>query len=465
MFEFHVLTLFPEMLNSPLEQSILGKARDAGLIGFHMHDIRTYAEDRHRTADDVPFGGGSGMVMKAEPVVRCIEDVKEKHAPARTYLLSPSGRPFDQALAQELSTLGSVALVCGRYEGVDERVGAFIDGEISIGDYVLTGGELGALVIIDATARLLPGVLGNAESPVAESHTGEPVLEYPQYTRPRSFRDLDVPDVLLSGNHGQIDAWRRRQALERTRTRRPDLFARLALSERDRELLGELPPRRRTRSRRNHLSPDAKPAIYLALLHYPVHNKTGETVATAVTNVDIHDIARSARTYGLKGYYLVTPVEQQRALIAEILGHWTEGAGASHNPRRADALSRAEVVPSLQMAVEAITAREGRRPMVVATGARLAGDIVGFDALRDRIESRADGPAASWLVLLGTGWGMTAEVIDGADLRLAPIDGVDGYNHLSVRSAAAIMLDRLLGQRGGGAGLSRSTSEEADERT
>ncbi|GMV40871.1 MAG: hypothetical protein AMXMBFR64_25870 [Myxococcales bacterium] len=462
MFHFHVLTLFPDMLASPLDGSILGRAREAGLIDVHLHDIRAHTEDRHRTADDLPFGGGSGMVMKPEPVVRCIEQVKAAWAPARTYLLSPSGRPFDQAMAQEIAALGSVALVCGRYEGVDERVAAFIDGEISIGDYVLTGGELGALVVIDATARLLPGVLGNAESPIAESHTGEPILEHPQYTRPRTFRGMEVPDALLSGNHALIEAWRRQQALERTRARRPDLFERLSLSDRDRELLGEARPRGKSRKRRNHLSPDQKPAIYLALLHHPVYNKAGETVATAVTNVDIHDIARSSRTFGLKGFYLVTPVEQQRALIAEILGHWTEGAGASHNPRRAEALGRAEVVASLQAAIEAITAREGARPTVVATGARLAGDIVAFDVLRERMERRGD-PATSWLVLLGTGWGMTTEVIDGADVRLAPIDGVDGYNHLSVRSAAAIILDRLLGQRGGAAGLSRSSSEGADE--
>lgn len=461
MFQFHILTLFPEMLDSPLATSILGRARQAGLIDVALHDIRTFADDRHRTADDVPFGGGSGMVMKAEPVVRCIEDVRGRFAPARTLLLSPSGRLFDQAMAQELAGCGSVALVCGRYEGVDERVARFVDGEVSIGDFVLTGGEAGALVIVDAVARLLPGVLGNAESPVRESHTGEPVLEHPQYTRPRSFRGMDVPDVLLSGNHGHIDDWRRAQALRRTRERRPDLFARLELTERDRVLLGLAPPRKRGRSRRNHLSPETKTAIYLALLHYPVYNKAGETVATAVTNVDVHDIARSSRTFGIKGFYLVTPVEQQRALVAEILGHWTEGAGARHNPRRADAMGRAEVVASLGDAIDAITAREGRRPKVVATGARLQGDTESYEGLRARFGKANDGP---WLVLLGTGWGMTKEVIDGADIRLAPIDGVEGYNHLSVRSAAAIILDRLLGHRGGDAGTVRPTNEVADER-
>ena len=461
MFHFHILTLFPEMLDSPLSSSILGKAREAALIDVHCHDIRSFTKDRHHTADDVPFGGGSGMVMKPEPLVECIEDVRGRFAPARTLLLSPSGRRFDQTMAQELADAGSLALVCGRYEGIDERVTSFVDGEVSIGDFVLTGGEPGALVIVDAVARLLPGVLGNADSPVLESHTGDPLLEHPQYTRPRSFRGMDVPPVLLSGNHGLVEDWRREQALRRTRDRRPDLFARHEMTERDRVLLGLALPKKRGRTRRIHLSPEAKTAIYLALLHYPVYNKSGETVATAVTNVDVHDIARSSRTFGIKGFYLVTPVEQQRALVAEILGHWTEGAGARHNPRRADAMSRAEVVPSLEVVIEAITAREGRRPTVVATGARLAGDTVSYQDLGQRLTSPPDGP---WLVLLGTGWGMTKEVIDGADIRLAPIDGVEGYNHLSVRSAAAIILDRLLGERGGGAGEARPMHEVVDER-
>jgi tRNA (guanine37-N1)-methyltransferase len=447
MYSFHVLTLFPRMVTSPLEESILGKAQAAGLIGVTTHDIRAFTDDKHRTADDVPFGGGSGMVMKPEPLVRCIEDVRAAHAPDRIYLLSPSGRPFDQQMAQELAGLSSVGLVCGRYEGVDDRVTTFLDGEISIGDFVLTGGELGALVVIDAVARLLPGVLGNESSPLNESHAGEPLLEHPHYTRPRSFRGVDVPEVLLSGNHAAIARWRRQQSLVRTRNRRPDLFARLELDAADRRLLDEAKDADdASESAKNPLSPAAKPAIYLALLHHPVYNKRRETVATAVTNVDIHDIARSSRTYGLSGFYLVTPVEQQRALVAEILGHWTEGAGARHNPRRADALSRAEVVPALADVIEAITHREGKRPDVVVTGARLAGAVTSYQTLRARMTA-PDASQAPVLIVLGTGWGLTSEVVDAADIRLAPIDGVDGYNHLSVRSAAAIILDRLLGER------------------
>lgn len=234
---FDVLSIFPELFESPLACSILGKARERGLIQVRLHDIRQYATDKHQMTDDRPYGGGEGMVMKPEPMVRAIEDAARNGAPARVVLLSPHGRLFDQALAEQWSRRPRLILVCGRYEGVDARVAEhFVDDEISIGDYVLTGGELAALVLIDAIARLIPGVLGNESSPLSESF-GEPILEHPQYTRPREYRNLCVPDILLSGNHQRIRRWRRLQALRRTRERRPDLFGRLRLSAEDQYLL------------------------------------------------------------------------------------------------------------------------------------------------------------------------------------------------------------------------------------
>jgi tRNA (guanine37-N1)-methyltransferase len=237
---FHVLTLFPGFFASPLECSILGRACKEGHVSVDLHDIREHAHDRHRTVDDLPFGGGGGMVMKPDPVVECIEAVHEAHGPQRTFLLGAGGRPFDQDLAQELSQLNSLALVCGHYEGLDARIEAHVDGEIAIGDYVLTGGELGALVIIDAVSRLREGVLGNPDSPLHESFTGEPILEHPHYTRPREFRGQPVPDVLLNGDHGKIARWRRKESLRRTLERRPDLLAKHASDDLDRTLLQEI---------------------------------------------------------------------------------------------------------------------------------------------------------------------------------------------------------------------------------
>ncbi|MCA1825922.1 MAG: tRNA (guanosine(37)-N1)-methyltransferase TrmD, partial [Myxococcales bacterium] len=215
-------TLFPRMVAAPLEESILGKARAAGLVRVAVTDIRDFAEGKHRVTDDVPYGGGAGMVMKPEPLVVAIEKARERNRKARVILMSPQGRRFDQRVAQELPE--DLILVCGRYEGVDERVMEWIDDEISLGDFVLTGGELAALAIVDAKARLVPGVLGNDMSAVSESFAGEGLLEGPQYTRPPEFRGRKVPEILLSGDHAKIAAWRREQALQRTRSRRPDLL-------------------------------------------------------------------------------------------------------------------------------------------------------------------------------------------------------------------------------------------------
>ncbi|MCU0573300.1 MAG: tRNA (guanosine(37)-N1)-methyltransferase TrmD [Syntrophobacteraceae bacterium] len=234
---FDILSLFPGMFVSPLSDSILGKAVERGLISVRVHNIRSYARDKHQMTDDRPFGGGEGMVMKPEPIVSALRAIGPEPRP-RIILLSPQGKLFDQRAARRLSGLPRLILICGRYEGVDERVARhFVDEEISIGDYVLTGGELAAMVMVDAITRLIPGVLGNDLSAEAESFV-EPILEYPQYTRPQEFQGYKVPEILLSGHHAAIQKWRRGYALLRTRQRRPDLFARLELTAVDRECLG-----------------------------------------------------------------------------------------------------------------------------------------------------------------------------------------------------------------------------------
>lgn len=235
---FEILTLFPEMFDSYLATSILGRAIAQGNIQVRCHNIRDFTTDKHRMTDDAPYGGGSGMVMKPEPLVRGLEAVQgTDETRARVILLSPQGRLFDQKLARELSRLPRLIMVCGKYEGVDERVRVLgVDEEISIGDYILTGGELAAMVILEATARLLPGVLGDEGSTQEESFE-EGLLEYPHYTRPREFMGCQVPDVLLSGNHQEIAAWRRRKAIEGTFEKRPDLLGSANLTEEDRECL------------------------------------------------------------------------------------------------------------------------------------------------------------------------------------------------------------------------------------
>lgn len=220
---FDVLTLHPDMVRVPLTSSILGRAGDAGLIQLGVHDIRDWAENKHKNVDDTPYGGGPGMVMRVDIVARALEAIRTEGA--HVVLTSPAGRPFTQRVAEELAERPHLVVVCGHYEGIDARIEALVDEELSLGDFVLTGGEVAAVAFVDAVARLVPGVLGNDASAADESFSRD-LLEYPQYTRPRVFRDMEVPEVLLSGHHARIEAWRLEQARARTRKRRPDLWRR-----------------------------------------------------------------------------------------------------------------------------------------------------------------------------------------------------------------------------------------------
>jgi tRNA (guanine37-N1)-methyltransferase len=267
--KFEILTIFPDFFRGPLDYGIVRKAREAGLIEIGIHDLRAFTHDRHRTVDDRPFGGGEGMVLKPEPIFECLESLSVSPREERmrddvretVVLLSPQGELFSQGVAQDLTTRERVVLICGRYEGVDERVSQHLaDREISVGDFVLSGGELGAAIIVDTTTRLLPGALGNAASTQQESFTasveakrekmsGEPpsstcgsggLLDYPHYTRPAEFRGMQVPEVLVNGDHDEIRKWRRRSALQKTWRNRPDLLRGAELSKEDRKLLAEI---------------------------------------------------------------------------------------------------------------------------------------------------------------------------------------------------------------------------------
>ena len=258
-----IVTIFPDFFRGPLDHGIIRRAQEAGLAAIEVHDLRAFAHDRHKTVDDRPFGGGEGMVLKPEPIFECIEALnvasrKERHDVRQTVvLLSAQGKRFDQSVANELAALERIVLICGRYEGVDERVGHYLaDRELSIGDYVLSGGELGAAVIVDCVTRLIPGAVGNQASTQQESFTtfsqtesgdgpsstctSGGLLDYPHYTRPADFRGMGVPEVLASGNHEEIRRWRHRTALEKTLRNRPDLLDKAALSDEDQKLLAQI---------------------------------------------------------------------------------------------------------------------------------------------------------------------------------------------------------------------------------
>ncbi|MBI3062417.1 MAG: tRNA (guanosine(37)-N1)-methyltransferase TrmD [Deltaproteobacteria bacterium] len=409
MANFTVITIFPEMFASPLGHSILKKAQEKGLISVRTVDLRDYATDRHRTTDDSPYGGGQGMVMKPEPLVAAIEDARKKLDNPRVVLLAPQGRLFTQEQAARLAQEKELVLICGRYEGIDERVKGFVDEELSIGDYTLSGGEPAAVVVIDAVTRLIPGVLGNEKSSQEESFA-DGLLEYPHYTRPEEFRGMKVPEVLLSGDHDKVRSWRRQMSLELTRRRRPDLFHKAPLAAEERGSLAAGASR-----------------LCMALLHYPVYDKNGQVVTTAVTNMDIHDIARSARTYGVPRFYVVTPVKALQKLALKILSHWEQGYGSEYNQTRKEALAVVRLKDTLDDVMLDVEREYGSKPKLVVTSARPGGKRTSF-------------------LELGTGWGLTDTILAQSDYLLEPIDGGTDYNHLAVRSAAAIFLDRLLGK-------------------
>ncbi|MFN3698753.1 MAG: tRNA (guanosine(37)-N1)-methyltransferase TrmD [Dictyoglomus sp.] len=237
MLKIDILTIFPEMFKGPFNISILKRAQEKGLVEINIHNLRDYATDKHRTVDDYPYGGGSGMVMKPEPIFRAVRNLKRDDS--EVILLSPSGDLFNQKVAEELSKREHLILICGRYEGVDERVKFIITREISIGDYVLTGGEIPAMVLFDAIVRLIPGAVGDPNSLREESFQWG-ILEYPQYTHPREFEGMRVPDILLSGDHKKIRRWRRKEALRKTLLKRPDLLEKADLSQEDYVLLEEI---------------------------------------------------------------------------------------------------------------------------------------------------------------------------------------------------------------------------------
>ena len=421
--QFHILTIFPEYFESPLECGLMGKARERGVFSVSLVNPRDFASDRHRSVDDRPYGGGPGMVMSLQPLLRAVDSIPN---PGRVVLLCPQGEPFTQAKAQELAREEAVTLVCGRYEGIDARFSSLVGAEhVSIGDFVLNGGESAAVCVLEAVTRLQSHYMGCSESTQEESFSSG-LLEYPHYTRPPEYAGLSVPPVLLSGDHARIAAWRREQALSVTRRCRADLLQHAHLARRDMEFLRS---EQRTRPGRN---------LYVALVHWPVLNKQGDVSAVSLTNLDIHDIARVCHTYGLGGYYLTTPLQDQQALAARLLDHWRIGKGQKANPDRSSAIHKVAVCDDVEQVVAHIGERTGQEPWIVATSARDEGGVP-CCAVRQRLTEQ---PV---LLLLGTGSGLAGQVLEMAQEILRPIRCFDTYNHLSVRSAAAIAVDRILG--------------------
>ncbi len=423
---FQILTLFPEYFESPLSMGLLGKAIDAELVKVDCINPRTFATDNHQTVDDKPYGGGAGLVMLAPIMSAALDSIPEK---GKIIMLTPKGRPLTQEYAKELSSSDRLTILCGRYEGFDGRLEELYDVEqVSVGDFVLNGGESAAMCLIESVARLLPNFMHKEESFLFESFS-DGLLEHAHYTRPEEFRDKKIPEVLASGHHKNIEKWRREESLSLTLKNRPDLLAKASLSSADTSFLREyLKANKNLRLGKN---------LWLALVHYPVLNKFGDTVAVSLTNLDVHDMSRISCSYNLGGLYIVTPIEDQQELANTLVKHWTEGAGKEHNPDRGEALLKVIVKENVLAAVSDVREKTGQEPYLVTTSAQGVGSV-SFEQVQTELAQR---PV---LLIFGTGHGLAPELMQEISGMLRPLRCFDEYNHLSVRSAVAIMVDRLL---------------------
>ena len=339
-----ILTAFPDLMRNYLSASVLGRGIASGKLDAEVLDIRDYAQGDYRQIDDYCYGSG-GMVLMPEPLGKALESLSQGVKPYVVYP-SPQGTRLHQELVEDLARKEHLVILCGHYEGVDERfTQKYVDLEVSLGDFVLTGGEMPAMAIVDAISRLIPGVVGKSTA-VQDDSFYSGMLDNPHYTRPASWQGSDVPEVLLSGDAKAIEKWRRRQSVERTLKRRPDIVGRAGIM------------------------PWLSGGAYVMEVHYPVLDKRGEKSSTAITGMDIHDIARACRTYGIKKYLLVTPLAQQREMAKRIIGHWTEGWGSTYNPDRKEAFSTIKIFASVPKALAWVKEKEKREPYKIATTAK-----------------------------------------------------------------------------------------------
>lgn len=415
-----ILTAFPEFFADFLSTSMIGRAVKKGTIRVDVVDLRSFGTGGYRQVDDYSFGGGGGMVLLPEVMEKALASLEREGGPGYVVYPSPQGDPLSQEIVETLAAQRHVLILCGHYEGLDERFTARrVDREISLGDFVLTGGEIPAMAIIDAMARLVPGVIGK-ESAVVEDSFYRGMLDHPHFTRPAEWEGEKVPEVLLGGNAALIEEWRRSSAAERTLSRRSDLIARA------------------------NIRPYLTRGVYAALVHYPVLDRRGEKSTAAVTGLDLSDIARSCRTYGIDRFLVATPLQSQRELVKTVARHWTEGGGGEANPARKEAFSRLRTAASLTRAIEWIAKREKEPPLIIGTSAKKReGAFHWLEAKRKILREKK--PV---LFVFGTGSGLHEEALEQCSVILQPLSGgAEDYNHLSVRTAAGVVFDRFFGWR------------------
>jgi len=424
-----ILSVFPEIYTNFLETSLVRRAKEKGLVEYNLDSFRTFVAPKERI-DAPAFGPGAGMVIKAEIVQKAIESKEQKFGPAFKIFFSPQGQKLNQDILLKIANLaqkrGHLMLLPARYEGMDARVEEYYADEIlSVGDFVLMGGDIPAMMFLEGFLRLIPGVVGKKESVQMDSFTG-PFVDYPSYAEPVEWKGYKVPDILRSGNHEEIRKWRLEQSAKNTVLKHFDWMRSQPMDKEQRVVAKKFIP--------NH---------YAALMHYEVVVGRQESVGnTSVTTIDIHDIARSSKTFGLKNYFIVTPLKDQQKIVAKMLSFWQKGVGKEYNQSRFESVKNVSLASSLEDVIEKIEFREGKKPIIIVTSAKKyekAKTITYHD--QDKVWALG----RPVLFIFGTGQGLSDYIISNADFVLIPVEGLTDYNHLSVRSAAAIIFDRWLG--------------------
>lgn len=441
-----ILTVFPELYETFLKTSLIGRARGEKLVDFNVVRFSDFCRPGERI-DGPSCGHGSGMIIRPEVVEAAIESCEKKWGNSFKIFFSPQGKKLDQKFVQELaaqifsSSISSahsvvsesggtkvdhLLLACSRYEGMDERVETFYADEIiSLGDFILMGGDLPAQVFLEGILRLLSGVVGKRESVIEESF-GEAFLDYPHYTLPVEWHGMKVPDVLRSGDHAAIEKWRREQAAKKTVLNKFDWLRSHVRLEEDCDLARKFIP--------NH---------YVSLMHTQVLVKGGRVGDTSITSIDIHDVARSSSTYGISNFFVTSRLKDQYMIMQTFLDFWKSDEGKKYNPTRFHAIAKVVPTKSLDEVLSHIEKKEGKKPIIIATSARSKKMGTQIDYFSQGALWKKERPI---LFLFGTGQGLCDEIVQKSDFLLSPVQGLVDYNHLSVRSAVAVVLDRWLGK-------------------
>ena len=424
-----ILTVCDQLYEPFVHTSLVGRAQEKGIVHIDVQSFFSYVQPKERI-DAPTFGPGAGMLIRPDVVQKAIEDKEARYGKAFKIFFSPRGQKVDQRVLETIASraqeCGHVMLVPARYEGMDARVeDEYADMILSMGDFVIMGGDLPAMILIEGVLRLLPQVVGKEESVVRESFSG-PFVDFPSYTEPVEWKDKRVPDVLRSGNHAAIEKWRQEHAVRSTVQEHFSWLRSQSLSKNEKAVAS------------NYI-----PSHYVALMHTDVligeEKRLGHS---SVTSVDIHDIARSSKTYGIKEFFIVTPLLDQQKIVQKMLDFWKKGIGFEYNRCRYDAIKLVQLMASLHDTIKRIEEHEGKTPLIITTSAKevSAEQMVSF--YDQKKVWKADRPV---LLVFGTGQGLAPFIIEQSDYLLVPVEGFSDFNHLSVRSAVAIILDRWLG--------------------